>query len=493
MFFHSLEFLFVFLPITVIGCFLLRKISLRAALGWLTIASLFFYGWWNPRYLLLIGASIVVNYYLGLLLQYGGKRKRFLLGASIAANLCLLAVFKYADFAVGSIDALGFSFTLPGIILPLGISFFTFEQIAWLIEIHQGTIKKPTPLQYCTFITNFPKLIAGPIIRPHELLPQLSDPAFGRAKAENISVGLTILIIGLFKKVALADAMAPLADPVFHASAQGMHISFFEAWGAALAFGLQIYFDFSGYTDMAIGSARLVGLRLPLNFASPYQATNIIDFWRRWHMSLTRFLRDFVYIPLGGSRCAPWKRMRNLLATMLLSGLWHGAGWTFILWGGLHGILLILNHTWRSLVPPADALWRRLLGWIVTFPMVTMLWVFFRAESVRSAFALVTSMVGLHGIARPSAQTLLLPPGMWMDALPWIGVMLAITLFLPNTQQLLRSFMPAYDAREDDVPVLRCIQWRPSAFWSLALSACTVIALSFVIIARQTEFLYFQF
>ncbi|MFQ5488405.1 MAG: MBOAT family O-acyltransferase, partial [Gammaproteobacteria bacterium] len=339
MLFHSYGFIFLFLPLTLLGFFLLGRYGLlRWALAWLVLASLTFYGWWNVEYLFLLLASIVVNYLLGRALapsQRTTASARVLLAIGIGLNLALLAYFKYAAFIVGNFNQLlGSDYRVHEIVLPLAISFFTFQQIAYLVDAYYGRAQEYSFLNYSLFVSFFPQLIAGPIVHHREMMPQFEGRRIFRFSYEDMDVGLLIFCIGLFKKVLLADGMAQFSEPVFAAAAGGLELSFFEAWGGALAYTLQIYFDFSAYSDMAIGLAWMFGIRLPLNFASPYKAINIIEFWRRWHMTLSRFLRDYLYIPLGGNRKGRERRHLNIMATMLLGGLWHGAAWTFVVWGG---------------------------------------------------------------------------------------------------------------------------------------------------------------
>ena len=357
MLFNSYEFIFFFLPVVLAGFFALgTRGKARAAVGFLVVSSLFYYGWWDPTYLLLILASIGVNYRLGAALSRaredgadGVSRGRWLLRLGVALNLGALGWFKYANFVVDNVNsALGSDVHLAKIVLPLAISFFTFQQIAYLVDSHRGEAREHRFLHYCLFVTFFPQLIAGPIVHHGEMLPQFADGKTYRFRAENLSVGATVFFIGLFKKVVFADTIAQYGTPVFDAAANGVPMTFLPAWAGALAYTLQIYFDFSGYSDMAIGLGRMFGVRLPLNFHSPYKAVNIIDFWRRWHMTLSRFLRDYLYIPLGGNRNGKLKRYRNLFLTMVLGGMWHGAGWTFLVWGTLHGVYLMINHAWHG-------------------------------------------------------------------------------------------------------------------------------------------------
>ncbi len=348
MLFNSYTFIFLFLPVTLVGFYLIGgRGNYRVAVSWLVGASLFFYAWWNPAYLGLLLGSILFNYALGILLsaKKRNKKLKFVLIFGIAGNLCLLAYFKYYNFFVDNINwVFSSSHTVENILLPLAISFFTFQQIAYLVDVHRGQARECDFLHYCLFVTFFPQLIAGPIVHHKEILPQFSKKEIYRVSYKAIAIGLTIFSIGLFKKVMIADNMATYVSPVFSGAEQGIKLTFFEAWGGSIAYSLQIYFDFSGYSDMAIGLARMVGIILPLNFHSPYKAKNIIEFWSRWHMTLSRFLKDYLYIPLGGNRKGKLRRYTNIMITMLIGGLWHGAGWVFIMWGALHGFYIVLNH-----------------------------------------------------------------------------------------------------------------------------------------------------
>ena len=353
MLFNSEIFLFLFLPLTLLVFYLLGHFGkIKLALASLVIASLLYYGWWKPIYLPLILGSMTVNYGLGYLiqkLQRSGATGKATLVVGIVFNLGLLGYFKYANFFVDNLNALsGDDWKLAPILLPLAISFFTFQQIAYLVDVHQKKAQEVDLLRYALFVTFFPQLIAGPIVHHSEMMPQFANKNIGRFQLANLITGGMIFAIGLFKKVVLADNIAPYATAVFNASAEGNSVPFVDAWTGVLAYTFQIYFDFSGYSDMAIGLGRMVGICLPLNFNSPYKATGIIDFWRRWHMTLSRFLRDYLYIPLGGNRMGPSRRYVNMITVMLLGGLWHGAGWNFVIWGALHGVYLGVNHAWRS-------------------------------------------------------------------------------------------------------------------------------------------------
>jgi len=407
MLFNSYGFIFLFLPVVLLGFFQLARFNHAYAAGWLALSSLFFYGYWNPAYVGLLLGSIVCNYAFGLWIAKAiGKRDtgngKRLLAVAIVANLALLGYYKYANFFLTSVNsAVGANWSLGDIILPLGISFFTFTQIAYLVDTYQGKVKEYNFIHYVLFVTYFPHLIAGPVLHHKEMMPQFRHESTYRFNYENMAVGMTIFFIGLFKKVVIADGVADYVGPVFGAPAAGMQLTFVEAWAGALCYALQLYFDFSGYSDMAIGLSRMFGVTLPLNFHSPYKSVNIIEFWRRWHMTLSRFLRDYLYFPLGGNRKGKGRRYINLMATMLLGGLWHGAGWTYVIWGGLHGLYLIINHAWHALrrtlgQDPEQPLSRpmHLLSALLTFLAVTIAWVFFRADTFGHATAIVQAMLG---------------------------------------------------------------------------------------------------
>ena len=418
MLFHSQPFILAFLPACLAGCFMLRRFAGRNwALAWLLAASLFFYGWWNPPFVLLLLCSIAANYGLGqriLRLARAERRtpaRRWLI-AGIAGNLALLGWFKYADFLLHMAAPGAQSL---GIFLPLAISFFTFQQIMFLVDSARQDRADAGLLTYATFVAFFPHLIAGPIVRPKDIIPQLQQPGLAVPRADNLADGLTLFLLGLAKKLVLADTFGGFADIGFNAAADGASLSLFEAWYAVLAYSLQIYFDFSGYSDMAIGLARMLNVRFPLNFASPYQARNIAEFWRRWHITLGAFLREYVYFQLGGSRCGPLRHSANLLATMLLCGLWHGAAWRFVLWGGLHGLYLVLHAQCRVTLPRALAQGLTLLAVIVA-------WVPFRAASAAAAQSMLAGMAGLHGVALPQ---------MLVHAVPILGVVASPVPVLP--------------------------------------------------------------
>jgi alginate O-acetyltransferase complex protein AlgI len=518
--FNSYVFILGFLPLTLFLFFLIAKKSHAGAAVFLVIASVFFYGWWDPRYVLLLLGSIAFNYTAGRILSSRSgstsDRKR-LLWIAVTANLALLGYYKYANFFVSNVNEVTTAgFALPEIVLPLGISFFTFTQIAFLVDAFRHEAKEYNFIHYALFVTYFPHLIAGPILHHKEMMPQFGRPSTYRFSWENLAVGLTFFFIGLFKKAFLADSIAPYANAVFTAGDAGKNLSFVEAWEGALAYSLQLYFDFSGYSDMAIGLSRMFGIKFPLNFASPYKSVNIVEFWRRWHMTLSRFLRDYLYIPLGGSKKGPLRRYENLMATMLLGGLWHGAGWTFVAWGGLHGIYLVANHAWDAI--------RRSLGWrsialspwyigisvFITFVAVVIGWVFFRSSTFQGALAILASMSGRHGFALPASWedgmapqliSLLRSLGREFRATAvetdvwgpvWIGALLCIVWAMPNTQQVLRLFDPALEpAGGDRMAGNSRLVWRPNLAWSIAIAGLAVLA--FTSGNEISEFLYFQF
>ncbi len=520
MLFNSYAFIFGFLPIVLLGFLWLAGVSHFLAAGWLTLASLLFYGWWNPAYVGLLLGSIVFNFMIGVAIGRDAgrgqrRRARWLLTAGVAGDLALLGYYKYAGFFLRNLDALaGTQYAWLDIVLPLGISFFTFTQIAYLADAYQGKAREYRFVHYALFVTYFPHLIAGPILHHGEMMPQFALASTYRLRWENISVGLTIFLIGLFKKTVLADGLAEYVEPVFSAHATATRLPMLDAWGGALAYTFQLYFDFSGYSDMAIGLSRLFNVRLPLNFHSPYKAANIVDFWRRWHMTLSRFLRDYLYIPLGGNRKGKARRYLNLMVTMLLGGLWHGASWTFVAWGGLHGLYLLVNHAWRAMPARRGRARRGPTGLgitfarLLTFLAVVVAWVFFRAETFGSALYVLEGMAGMNGLVLPYrwlekwgvVGEWLAARGVEFQNLPTFGgggqinflvIAWLIAWALPNTQQWLRAYRPALNVPQEVRPLARRWQWRPTVPWT----AIGVIAGASAIlcISGFTAFIYFQF
>lgn len=418
MLFNSQVFLFAFLPIALAGFYISARLSPQLARVWLVSASLFFYAWWNPPYLLLLLGSALVNFVIGRLLQGGAESlrspllRKAALAGGLSFNLLLLGYFKYFAFLLGVAAGIsGRSIAVPDIVLPLAISFYTFQKIGYLAESYSGQISDRSFLNYLLFVSFFPQLISGPIVRYDEVVPQFCDRRTFRFHAANFAEGLTIFLLGLAKKVVLADQFAIYADVEFLGAAAGHDVSLVVAWVSVIAYTLQIYFDFSGYSDMAIGLGRMFNISLPLNFNSPYQAECIIEFWRRWHMTLSRFLRDYVYIPLGGNRRGPLRRYINVLLTMIIGGLWHGAGWTFLLWGALHGLYLVINHAWRALTRSTSrGRAARIIAHSVTILSVVVAWVLFRAPDFDAAELVYLGMLGRNGAVLPEEILQFLPP-----------------------------------------------------------------------------------
>lgn len=484
MLFNSYEFLFVFFPVTLLVFFVLGAQGLaKAALGWLGITSVAFYGYWNPSHVALVLGSIAVNFAIGHQLAKPGSHSRALLWFGVTANLLLLGWYKYAGFVAENVNALlGASLPVIHRELPLGISFFTFTQIAFLVDAARGGARLYNGLRYTVFVLFFPHLIAGPIVHHHQLIPQLERPSIFRFQPGPFAVGLTLFTLGLAKKVIFADTIARVARPVFASAAGGATPEFWDAWAGALGYTLQLYFDFSGYSDMALGLARMFDVKFPVNFNSPYKATSLIEFWRRWHMTLSRFLRDYLYIPLGGSRCGRGRHYLNLFLTMLLGGIWHGAGWTFVIWGAWHGAALCVNHLWRGFrgaaADVAPGRGAALAGGALTFLVVVIGWVFFRANDVPSALRVLWGMADLSGVG--AGLSAALRPTLM------IGALVAVVWFAPNSQQLLAAWEPALD------PVSGSRwQWQPTSAWALAVAGLFTLAV--LHLSQVTEFIYFQF
>ena len=397
MLFNSYIFIFIFLPISFfIYFFLLQKRLIIGAKAFLVFASLFFYSWWNITYLPIILISMLFNYAIGNTLNDNYQKikihKKALLTFGIMVNILLLGYFKYTDFMIVNFNMLFHTSTpLLHLALPLAISFFTFQQIAYLVDSYRTETSEYDFLNYALFVTFFPQLIAGPIVHHSEMMPQFFSPWNLVKKYKNIALGLFMFSIGLFKKVVIADNFAIWAMTGFDKSEV---LSFFEAWATSLSYTFQLYFDFSGYTDMAIGVALLFNIKLPINFNSPYKSLNIQDFWRRWHITLSRFLKDYIYVPLGGNRKSTFRTYGNLMATFIIGGLWHGAGWTFIFWGFLHGMALVIHRIWNQV---GFKIWTW-LAWFLTFNFINFAWVFFRAKEWDDAIKVLKGMIDVDHI-----------------------------------------------------------------------------------------------
>jgi len=390
MLFNSFEYIFAFLPLIFILYFALSRVRINHAQILLILASLFFYAWWKLEYLPILLGSVLFNFTLGNLIREDKLSsflsKKAVLIFGIVANLTMLGYYKYADFFIANVNtALGKDYDSLNLLLPLAISFFTFQQITYLVDSYKGEIKKHSFLSYTLFVTFFPQLIAGPIVHHREMIPQFESKSNWVKDYQNIVMGLFIFSIGLFKKVMIADQFAVWATAGFDGSST---LSLIEAWATSLSYTFQLYFDFSGYTDMAIGAALLFNIKLPINFNSPYKALNIQDFWRRWHMTLTRFLTEYIYIPLGGNRHGELRTYINIMLVFLIGGLWHGAGWTFIFWGFLHGLALVAHRIWDGLSFKLP----KWLAWFITFNFVNLAWVFFRAKDFDDALKVLKGM-----------------------------------------------------------------------------------------------------
>jgi alginate O-acetyltransferase complex protein AlgI len=493
MLFNSYVFIFAFLPITILGFGLLGKLGTRrAGIVWLIACSSFYYAYWNPKYLLLLFCSMAINYAIGALwlAEPAARWRKLGLILGLVFNLSVLGYFKYAKLLVVTWDGIAHAgYPIPNIILPLGISFFTFQKIAYLVDVYHGRGYSRNFLDYCLFVLFFPQLIAGPIVHPREILPQFSRRSQFGLSTKNLGVGLTLFTFGLAKKVLIADGIAPTAALAFNDAAIGKHVGFTDAWLGAITYAMRIYFDFSGYTDMAIGLGRMFGVRLPVNFNSPYKAETISDFWRRWHMTLSRFLLEYLYIPLGGNRKGEARRYLNLMITMLLGGLWHGANWTFMAWGGLHGLYLIVDHAvhghGRSPARGKAPVWRRFGGRMITFIAVVVAWVFFRADDFTTAGRMLRSMSGIDGFHLEEIRD---SHARW----PMAILLVVFVMIAPNSQQVMRMARPALGVlpltpREQKGKFL----WWPDLPWA-AITAALAVA-SIYSLSRASEFIYYQF
>ena len=500
MLFNSLIFLLAFAPVTFGVFFALGRFNAgpRAITLWLALTSLVFYAWWLPKHTLILLASIVLNYLVGRWIVRAGPAgsapARRVLTLAVVLNLAALVYYKYAGFFVSTATTLlGQDWEVPAIVLPLGISFFTFTQLAYLVDTYQGKVKESDFWRYLLFVTYFPHLVAGPVIHHKDVMPQFAHAGVARWCSANVAAGAAIFMLGLFKKVFIADSLVPYVTPVFDG---GGAPQLLHAWGGALAYSFQLYFDFSGYSDMAIGLSLALNVRLPYNFNSPYKAQSIADFWKRWHISLSTFLRDYLYIPLGGNRCGPLRRYANLLLTMLIGGMWHGAGWTFIVWGGLHGVYLVINHAWQhvrgQLSAPVGAA-ERAAAWLLTFLAVVVAWVFFRAHDFGSAWAVIAGMAGLHGVG---GFTLNLADAQTLDYLPLfpaLAALLAAVVALPNSQQLVsRWLLQEPQPRTAPTGGSGAVAWRNPPLW-VAIAWGIVAAVGLMHVSQPTQFLYFNF
>lgn len=500
MLFNSYIFLFMFLPLTWIAFRIAcSKHVTDVAVAVLLVASLFFYSYWNPPFVFLILFSVLFNYSWGRFIQngraVGGDKgvllSKFWLYSGVIVNLAFIGYFKYSNFFMSNIAFLtGFQWTTKEVFLPLGISFFTFQQMAYLFDSYKGLIKKHGFTQYALFVTFFPQLIAGPIVRFDQIIPQISNLRTYVINYHNVAIGLSLLSLGLFKKVVIADTLSPWVAAVFDSTNP---LTFFESWAGILCYTFQIYFDFSGYSDMAVGLGKLFNIDIPINFNSPYKATSIIDFWKRWHISLSIFLRDYLYIPLGGNKKGSFRRYVNLMITMLLGGLWHGASWNFVLWGGLHGCYLCINHEWIHLSKSYGVSTPKKFGWLVTFIAIVFAWVFFRSPSFVRTGEIISGMIGLNGVIIPPNY---LPIPAFRDIVAMFGVEFQTPVtwtILGGRRQLLLMVLCFLSV----ILLPNSLEWTQKQFHKPKLSLALVVAGSFVLsvifMDRISEFLYFQF
>nr|WP_320145978.1 MBOAT family O-acyltransferase [uncultured Anaeromusa sp.] len=478
MLFNSYEFILIFLPITLLGYFFLHEFkAAKSAVGFLVVSSLAFYSYWDIKMLPLLLSSIIFNYSMGRVIEKKACKKYLVIGISV--NLLLLILFKYLAFIANTVNAFaGTTLPVPEITLPLGISFYTFTQTAYLIDVYRRETTHYSLMKYSLFVTIFPHLIAGPILYHKKMLPQFSDVSKYLFSSKNFALGVSIFSIGLFKKVIIADTLAPWVKVIFDNADK---VTFIEAWMGALGYTLQLYFDFSGYSEMAVGLGWMLNFSLPINFRSPYKATSIVDFWRRWHITLSEFLKNYLYISLGGNRKGESRRIINLLITMLLGGLWHGAGWTFVIWGGLHGIYLTINHLWRK----TNLAIYPVISWGITFLSVVFAWTFFRANSVGDAFQMIFAMSGMKGVVLPTSLH------SKVAFLEQFGVGFEKLYYIPDgffqIGTILAIFILTICFKEPDL----ANDFKPNLKWALITSV--IFVMSFISLSKASEFLYFQF
>ncbi len=489
MLFNSYSFIFIFLPLVATVYFLLQRyFAVKWSRLFLLLASLCFMSLWNVYFALVLICSVLFNYAAGstlsLAVERGARNKKMIFIAAIAANILFLGFFKYSNFFLDNVNAVFATQVQPlNILLPIGVSFYTFMQIAWLTDIYRQGGFRYNFLNYCLYVTFFPYVISGPIAYHKEIIPQFESENTGRINTANLCRGLFIFAVGLFKKTVIADTLATIANGGFDAASL---LSFTEAWLTSLSYTMQLYFDFSGYTDMAIGIALVLNINIPANFNSPYKSLDIREFWRRWHITLSRFLRDYIYIPFGGNRTGEIRTLINLMLTFLIAGLWHGAAWTFVFWGFLHGLALVVHRLWLK----TGFHLNRIFAWILTFNFVNIAWVFFRAKSWPDALDVIKGMAGLNGIfisphqaGNPFFQKLTvlgIKFGDWRAHLPNTDnfvyflclVLIPFVLLTRNSNQLLEKFLPN---------------------WKNALATALIMAWGLLLLNETKVFLYLKF
>jgi len=487
MLFNSYDFIFGLLPLTLLAHHWALGKSPLAAARVLVVTSLIFYGWWYWPYLLLLIASILVNFKLGVMVADPARSdlvRRRLLQAGIVANLSVLAWFKYLGWIGDSLGGLiGVDLHAPHYDLPIGVSFYTFTQIAWLVDARRGISHEKDLTNYSLFVSFFPHLIAGPIVHHGELMPQFEvgkQPTW-----TDRSLGLTFFAVGLAKKLLIADQLVPFVDGMFGRVHTGaLNPTFFDAWHGILAWHFQLYFDFSGYSDMAIGLALLFGIRLPINFEAPYRCSSIIDFWRRWHLTLTRFLRDYLYVPLGGNKVSEPRYLLNQFLTIFIAGIWHGAGWTYLLWGAQMGIYQVINAWWLQRGWGfADTRLSRAIWIPLTWLLLTFSWPLFRGQSAADAWVIVKAMAGFGTAGVGAAK-----PWLWAA----FAVCTAIVWFVPTIQQWTRNYEPAFGWRPVDKATWAPEwEWRPTLGWAAVIGGLLVLTIP--VLDRANAFLYWNF
>ncbi len=528
MLFNSYVFLFGFLPVVISVFFILQKLNFnkRYAIAWLILSSLFFYGWWNPPYVILLVSSVVINYFFGQLLNR--HKSSSILILSISFNLLLLGYFKYFNFFLeNAAYFFDTSFNFTNIILPLAISFFTFQQIIYLLDSAKGLTEKYTFHEYALFVTFFPQLIAGPIVNHKNIMPQINDSSFGSFKVENLAVGISIFFIGLFKKVVIADTLSGYVGPVLDANEVGIQLTYIESWLGMIAYSFQLYFDFSGYSDMAVGLARIFGITLPVNFWSPFRSRNIAEFWRKWHITLSDFIKNYLYFPVSMkfTRIAMYKRLNSgatfgltvfipMLYAWGLAGLWHGAAWNFIIFGLMHGFYLITYQLWSQTSKPKiqNKIFRFVgngLSIALTYLCVVFSWVFFRTNSVESALSLTKTMIGFYGITLPESFRAFIPSFLSENNFIQYGSALQnglltsnpenliyilfacsfIIFYMPNIFEYFRFHHSTKEKMHHESFIK--IYWGHNIYSALVISFLAAVAIMYL--QGESEFLYYQF
>lgn len=483
MLFNSFEFLFLFLPGVLAAYYLARRyLSHLAALFVLNVASLVFYTWWDVGNLPLLLGSVAVNHLVARAMDRWGNQPFLAIG--IIFNLSLLGFFKYADFLISNVNAVTpLDLPLLEVGLPLAISFFSFQQISFLVDVARRRTVPGHIFSHTLFVSFFPHIVAGPLVQHHQIAAQFADRDRKDDLSDNLGVGLTIFAIGLAKKVLIAENIEPFASSLFALAERGGEPGLVAAWVGAVAYALQIFFDFSGYSDMALGLARCLGYRLPVNFNGPYKSASVVEFWRRWHITLSHFLRDHLYIPLGGNRKGETRRSVNLMATMLLGGLWHGAAWTFVIWGGLHGLGLTVNHYWAKWGPKG---WfegrRKVIAVGLTFAFTTIAWVFFRAESWTGAGRILAGMFGFSGLGLEGVSS---------EAVAWLVLGLGIVWSLPDTPEVFSEAIDEQTMKDAQIRPKPGFRWRFSP--GMAVAASALLFLSVLNAWKTSEFIYYTF